>query len=641
MVAERVSTQRDILVRWIDALGTDAFQRRHITLNDLIRAVPQALQRSCQRLMQALFREGLLSPSCCDAKADGATYIAGQANGHIRFQSLKPGPMGSWSLSGSITVDNGQGSLRTIELPSELLTRLSDQLAVQHAPLQLERLGIEIDDSFANDILCLAFQRSWAAQLKRVAQGNGYRNGLEWLQVSATDTNSTAVLEQWGTLGHPWHPNYKSKLGLSAAEVIGFSPEFEARFPIILAALRTDFSHVESMDAPEPHTQWWRRHFPAAVHEWDQALVELGLSPSAYIPLPVHPWQASTTLPTLFAHEIQQQILVITAVTAFTAHPTMSFRTVTPDGSKRTPLVKLPVALRLTSAQRTISSRSVRMGPRVSQLLQTMCRLEPSLGEHLTIVSERTGVQFKSLQIDDDRAKHVAALFRDNPATLANAGELAIPVGSLFALDERGKPLLRQWVELLYGSAEPDAVLNFYAAYLAIALPGLLGFYLVYGVAFEAHQQNSFVVMSKDHRPSRLFIRDFGDLRIDREAFGHHSLTLELHDPQLTLYDDAAYVRDKLLHATFMCHLGELALLCSSHWAIPHETLWRVLADNVDLVFQQLRPKVEARRWEVEKSAILTEEWPAKALLRMQVTETSTDIVERFANPLLPYIHAR
>ena len=39
------------------------------------------------------------------------------------------------------------------------------------------------------------------------------------------------MLEQWGTLGHPWHPNYKTKLGLSTDQVIDFSPDLTTGAP--------------------------------------------------------------------------------------------------------------------------------------------------------------------------------------------------------------------------------------------------------------------------------------------------------------------------------------------------------------------------------------------------------------------------
>jgi siderophore synthetase component len=636
-VPARSLSAQQILSKWIEALGTETFKRREVTLDDLIIAKSQALKGSCQRLIQALFRERILQISSCQVSPSGVASLTVNNDRCIHFDSLKAGPMDSWSLSGSVSVSEKNTATRVIELPSELLAALSPLLRMEQKCSAISDLQAELDDSFANDILSLAFRRRWAIQLRAAATDNGYSNTLDSLRAEKSE-NPTALLEQWGTSGHPWHPNYKSKRGLTVKEAIAFSPEFESRLPITLAALNRDFSHVESMDDPEHHTCWWARHFPTQTREWKTALTKLGVEACDYIPLPVHPWQARTELPTLLANEIANRVFVLTDVVAFTAHPSMSFRTVTPNGSRTLPMIKLPVAVRMTSAVRTVSARSVRMGPRLSRLLQQMCTLEPLLNDYLTIVPERIGVQFRSKPMCEEVAKHVGALFRDNPASLVEPGELAIPVGSLFARDDNENPLLEQWISLLYGSATPDNVLDFYTAYLSTALSGLLGFYLIYGVAFEAHQQNTFVVMGADQRPSKLLIRDFGDLRIDHGTFINHNLPLALHDPKSTIYKDRTFVRDKLLHATFMCQLGELALLCASHWDIPHEKLWQLFAQQVDAVFQKLKPKVSPQRWKTERLEILFGKWPAKALLKMWLAGGSADLVERMDNPLSAYI---
>jgi siderophore synthetase component len=280
------------------------------------------------------------------------------------------------------------------------------------------------------------------------------------------------------------------------------------------------------------------------------------------------------------------------------------------------------------------------MGPRVSTLLLSILDREPELRQHLSIVPERIGIHYSPQPTDDERARHLAALYRDNPLGLLQPGELAIPVGSLFAHDALGQPLLRQWVQLAQGSDDTAALRAFFADYLAIAVPGLLGMYLLYGIAFEAHQQNSFMVMSPQGQPDRLLLRDFGDIRIDRGTLHARGLDIELHDPKMTLYDDAGFVRDKLLHTTFMCHLGELTLLCARHWDIPHHLLWSELATQVSRCFEALRERVDTQRWAMERQALLEHDWPAKSFMRMRLQDSHVDIVGRLSNPLLRSAHA-
>ncbi|MDA7085989.1 IucA/IucC family protein [Pseudomonas sp. SA3-5] len=633
-------TMQLLLSHWSEALASPAFRSRHVTLDQLIEALPAARERSFQRLIQALLREGLLDPATLGRDEHNHCWLAlGDPGTRLRFDHLQPAGMGSWQLHGSVALCRAQALPYLLQYPSELLQLLSDRLTCCVTSATLTRLARELDDSLRNDSLCLAYHQSWNRQLRH--EQDSVDGLLAWLQASACPDNPTLLLEQWGTLGHPWHPNYKTKLGLSAAQVIELSPEFEARLPIRLAALRRSCAHSESLDADLDYRHWWHSQFPQASRQLDAELRRQSLEPDDYLPLPVHPWQAEQVLPREFAREIAEQRLILTAIEAFQGHPSMSFRTVLPGASRTLPMVKLPVGLRLTSVQRTLSPRSARMGPRVSRLLLAILGQEPELARHLSVIPERVGLHFNPEPADDEHARHLAVLYRDNPLSLIGPGELAVPVGSLFAEDDRGQPLLRQWVRLAQGRDDSQAMQAWLRDYLAVALPGLLGLYLVYGVAFEAHQQNSFMLMDRDAQPRRLLLRDFGDIRIHRPSLHAQSLDLELHDPQLTLFDDPDIVRDKLLHTCFMCHLGELVLLCARHWQVPERPLWAMLADQVGQCFAALRGRVDEARWQGERRALLEQDWPAKSFMRMRLENSQSDIVGRLRNPLSQDQHAR
>ena len=55
--------EKSLLERWAEALATPQFLANRITLDALINTLVPAAERSFQRLIQALFREGLLDPN--------------------------------------------------------------------------------------------------------------------------------------------------------------------------------------------------------------------------------------------------------------------------------------------------------------------------------------------------------------------------------------------------------------------------------------------------------------------------------------------------------------------------------------------------------------------------------------------------
>ncbi|THJ35200.1 siderophore synthetase [Lampropedia aestuarii] len=617
--------------RWSQALVTPAFKTQGVTLGQLQAALEFARVRSLQRLMQALLREGLIAASDGHSSIGAGTIFTLPEHTRVRFEYLRPGGMNSWDLRGQVFWQAAGQAEQPLRWPSQLLAVMGPSLIQQPCPQAVERLSLELDDSLINDSLCLAYHGCWSQAL---SQQFGRGKLLAGLQQMDGSSNPTLLLEQWGTLGHPWHPNYKTKLGPTVAQVIYYSPEFAARIEVRLCALHRSRSHIEAMPGTDDYGRWWSQHFPQSASALHIYLASLGLNSADYLPLPVHPWQAEDTLPKQFSKEIADRLLVMTDITAFEAAPTMSLRTVVPNASRTAPMVKLPVSMRLTTAQRTVSPRSVRMGPRVSGLLMEILARAPDIASRLDIIPERLGLHYLPATPDDDLARHLSVLYRDNPCSRLHAGETAIPVGSLFATDQDQHPLLCQWIQLAAGADDGAAMLDFFERYTRIAVPALLGLYLQYGIAFEAHQQNSFMVMDALGRPNRLLMRDFGDIRIHRASLHAQGLDLDLYDPHMTLLDDDNVVRDKLLHTSFMCHLGELVLLCARHWQVPEAALWRMLADQVVQCFTDLQGHVAPSRWQQERHALLEADWPAKAMLRMRLADCQEDIVGRLGNPL-------
>ena len=60
----------------------------------------------------------------------------------------------------------------------------------------------------------------------------------------------------------------------------------------------------------------------------------------------------------------------------------------------------------------------------------------------------------------------------------------------------------------------------------------------------------------------------------------------------------------------------------------------QLLARETAHVFDILRARTDPARWLAERDAILQGDWPAKAFLRMRVSDTSDDVHGRMPNPL-------
>jgi D-ornithine---citrate ligase len=592
----------------------------------------EARTRSLQRTLQALFREHLLNREQLITEGAGSWLPLWSQQGVLRFEGLRLGRIGDCTLAGSVSYYATGERPQPVTHAAALLACVAPSLPGRGADLQ--RLVHELDNSLANDVLCLSYRRTWARAL-RAELGGADAHFIAALR-RAAHANPALLLEQWGTLGHPWHPTFKTKLGLSADDVLALSPEFQPTLRVPLAAIRADKARVTfaAGDDDGDYPAWFARHFPAGAQRWEAALEQLGQNPAGWLPLPLHPFQAREVIPRKFAAEIAQGDLLLLDDVALDATPTMSFRTVVPAGSPALPHLKLPVALRLTSVQRTVSPKSTVMGPRITRLLATILERESGFGGTLDIVREDVGLHYIDPQDDDDRARHLAILYRANPMAKGSAGRFPIPVGALFAESPfSGRPLATELVALAHGDHAAGAV-AYFECHARTVLTALLSAYLVYGIAFEAHQQNSFIMAGGGYEPAQLLVRDFGDLRIHGPTLRRAGLALDAYRAGFTVYDDDEPVRDKLLHAVLLCHLSELALLLARAYGHPEHHFWDVLRRTMDEVFTGLRARVHERRWHAERQALLADDWPAKSFLRMRLLDTSDDVHGTMPNPL-------
>jgi siderophore synthetase component len=591
----------------------------------------EAGKRSLQRTVQALFREKLLHADQLIFEGTVAWLPLWNQQGVLRFEGLQLGRIGNCQLSGPIAYYRAGERPQPLFTAAALLARVVQSITGA-TPQDLQRLLTEVENSVLNDALCLDYRRGWTQRLKG-RFGKGQQNFIAALR-NSNEPNPALLLEQWGALGHPWHPNYKTKLGLDTQEVVAMSPEFEPALEVPVAAIREDVATLAfSVDGVD-YRQWFADAFPQIWRRWAAALGQLGHDAANWLPLPLHPYQLQRAIPDKFHEELSAGELLLLPGVVFPAAPTMSFRTVVPEGSADLPHVKLPVSLRLTSVERTVSPKSAVMGPRLTRLIRSILQKERGFRETLDAVGEDVGLHYIDPAGDDDRARHLSVLFRANPMSKRTTGRFPLPVGALFAESPlNGRALATDLVSQSFGDHAQGAE-AFFQCYCAVALAAMLGPYLLYGIAFEAHQQNSFMMVDDQHRPVQLLVRDFGDLRIHGPTLRQAGMELAAYRAGHTLFETDEQVRDKLLHAFMLCHLGELALLLSRAYHHPETHFWEIVRTEAEKAFEQLRPRTDAQRWRSERQALLEADWPAKSFLRMRLADSAEDAVGRMPNPL-------
>ncbi len=497
----------------------------------------------------------------------------------------------------------------------------------------------------------LALLGAWhrGEELRAQAGQTGVATMSEWVRThrERDETFSAlALFEQWVIDGHPLHPAAKVRLGLSPAEAVGTCPEWGniIELPVAVLAVSSLAEYGlagSSGPQPGPLTRLLLREHPQLERELGPR--RDGVDHFALLPL--HPWQAAHVLQADYSAELSRGLIQLLRG-RIPARPLISYRTVAPLPTSATGWpshLKTALSVRLTNALRGVSPAAAQNGPAVSQLLEQILSRETDFGGRLGIVSETAAAHFRpsdplasrprvpggDAELSADAA--LAALARSNPEADLGRDELLLPVAALWARSPlTGKPvlaeLLRQVQRTVAAASDSGQSGALFARHYAeVCLPPLLTLLTRYGIALEAHGENTLLVL-RDGLPVRCIVRDLGGIRIHFERLMRTGLTVALRPGSAIVTSDPDQLRNKLYYALFVNDLNQLVRCLAHCTGAPQATLWRHFGSVAYATFQALAADpVLATGPADDAVGLLGRPWPNKALLTMWLRGDVTD----------------
>ncbi|MER7758961.1 IucA/IucC family protein [Streptomyces sp. NPDC097619] len=305
---------------------------------------------------------------------------------------------------------------------------------------------------------------------------------------AVTDPFLTA--EQSLLLGHPLHPAPKSREGFSESEARHYSPETRGSFPLHWTAvdrslLATDSAWTEG-GRPVPAERLLARLAP-------------GLTPPAgTVALPLHPWQArELRLRPAVAALHEAGLLRDLGPHGEPWHPTSSVRTVHRPGAPA--MLKLSLGLAITNSRRENLRKELHRGVEVHRLLRSGLAEEWQFAHPgFDIVRDPAWVA-----VDDPDGSPVPgldALLRHNPF---GPRDEAVCVAALTSPHPRpGRAGLRSRLagtvhRLAATTGRPASAVatEWFLRYLDHVVLPVLALDALAGIALEAHQQNTLVLL--------------------------------------------------------------------------------------------------------------------------------------------------
>ncbi|WP_416967496.1 IucA/IucC family protein [Streptomyces sp. 4F14] len=381
---------------------------------------------------------------------------------------------------------------------------------------------------------------------------------------SSTDTPDLFLAaEQSLLLGHPLHPTPKSREGLTDVETLLYSPESHGAFPLHWLAVAPSVLATDSA--------WTESGRPVRAQDLTARLAGPGLPlPEGYAALPLHPWQfrEARHRPEVAAL-LDAGLLKDLGTYGPPWHPTSSVRTVHRSGAPA--MLKLSLALRITNSRRENLRKELHRGVEVHRLLRTgLARGWHAAHPHFDIVrdpawlavDDREGRPVTGLDVvirhnpfaPSDDVSCVAGLVSPRPHTPGHLPGARRPVTDpspdLLSFRSRLATLVDR---LAARSARPRGAVavEWFLRYLEHVVRPVLWLDGEAGIALEAHQQNTLLLLDSEGWPAGGRYRDNQGYYF-RES---HRARLDARLPGIGGSSDT-FVSDEVTDERFAYYLG-------------------------------------------------------------------------------------
>ncbi|MFW0761595.1 IucA/IucC family protein [Staphylococcus cohnii] len=510
------------------------------------------------------------------------------------------------------------GSYNRVQHPNEILNiilTISPELDNEASTQFYE----DLNNSVTNMAIALSYQAYTLENNKK---------SLYDLIINSEDSYLSS--EQFVIEGHPIHPGAKLRKGMTPETVINYSAEFgnaiSLQFILIHKSIAKAQTYIE-----EENDLLFRMFegLKAAVMNHvgrDQI--------NQYYVMVVHPWQYDHILLQEYKAELNtKKVIPIDYQQSYYAG--LSFRTLMPKYPEKLPHIKLSTNVHITGEIRTLSEQTTINGPQVTRILNDI-KQNDSLFKHINAdtIDELAGIHFyNSLDettIRTKRSEQLGTLFRTNIYQLIkNDTTPIIPSALVTSTIYNDEPLI---VSLIKKYKEKNklptfeiAALSWIQQYSQALIDITIPLYVKYGIALEAHLQNSIATFTEDGLLDTLYIRDFEGLRIDQMHLNKMGYsTAKFHEKSLILSDQPQTVFNKVFYSSIQNHLGELivSITKSSEHSNFETQLWQLIRDILIAKLKVIANDIDdQQRVENIKSILLAPKIDYKCVTTMRLTD--------------------
>ncbi|MBO1512514.1 IucA/IucC family protein [Metabacillus bambusae] len=447
-------------------------------------------------------------------------------------------------------------------------------------------------------------------------------------------TNKTFLQsEQSLLIGHQVHPTPKSRQGIDEDEEHIFAPERKGSFQLHYFHANNDFVEEDSILAKSA-TALIKEEIKkdSSVSE---EFKETYCHDDGYSLIPVHPLQARKLLgKENVCQLIQSGKLSYLGPQGRKFSPTSSVRTVYSQDTRF--MYKFSIPVKITNSLRINKRKELDRGVEVSRLLECLLNDKLNVQQGFKIIQDPAYITLKL----DEEESGFEVVIRENPFQQGEAERTTLLAGLCQDHIAGGSSHLANIINNL-AKIEKLSIRQvseeWFRRYLKVSLQPLYWMYATYGIALEAHQQNSIIKLDEKGYPQTFYYRDNqGYYFMESKAEILKQIIPNLNEKSDTICADTV-AEERFRYYFFFNHLFGLINSFGVNRLIDEQQLLLVLKDELRLLQEQYGDSTNLL------NSLLTEETlPCKANLLTRVHDMdelvgsleTQSVYTHVANPL-------
>jgi siderophore synthetase component len=397
-------------------------------------------------------------------------------------------PLDHWDVDGSSLQKTTEGVPKPIDAV-EFVLELQKQLGI----------SVQVLPAYLEEILSTLYSRSYTRACQRLSAADLVHAGFQEIESAMRD-------------GHPAFIANSGRVGFDAADYLAYAPEVGSAVQLVWLAAsreRAEFTSVPELSYAELMRQELGEE---TLQAFEAELWALGLRPSDYVFIPVHPWQWQNRIAQVFAADIATRHLVCLGLGPDTYAAQQSIRTFFNRTHPGKHYVKTALSVLNMGFMRGLSADYMQSTPAINEWLHTLVTADPYFARcGFSLLREVAGIGYRNpcleaaLPKQSPHRKMLAALWRESPVPRLRPGQRLMSMAALLHRDRDGAALLPQLIAASGLDTE-----SWLARYLDGYLGPLLHFFFAYDLAFMPHGENV-ILRLESNVPNGVFLKDLAE----------------------------------------------------------------------------------------------------------------------------------